>query len=47
MSEIDYIGPLETCDSCNNDYPLMWIMFTGQQFLCFACYYNVEEADDI
>jgi hypothetical protein len=39
MGDVDYIyiGPPETCDICNNEEPLMSIIFDGRQFICFYC----------
>ena len=36
---MDFIGVLETCDCCGDEYPMSWIIFTGSQFLCYACFY--------
>ena len=37
MSELVWMGSLETCDLCGDIYPMSWITFTGRQFLCAAC----------
>lgn len=35
--ELHWIGVLETCDLCGDEYPMSWIIYTGVQFLCAAC----------
>lgn len=32
----EYVGPLETCDCCGDEFALLWIVFTGRQFLCLG-----------
>jgi hypothetical protein len=35
--DIQWIGTLETCDLCGDEFPMSWVRFTGRQFLCAAC----------
>lgn len=37
MSDVEWVGVLEECDLCHEFYPMSWIIFTGVQFLCYAC----------
>ena len=32
-----WIGVLETCDLCCDEFTMSWIEFDGKQFLCLAC----------
>ena len=34
-----WVGSLEECDLCHIEYPMSWMVFTGKQFLCYACCY--------
>jgi hypothetical protein len=34
-----WMGSLEECDLCHTEYPMSWIIFSGKQFLCYACHY--------
>lgn len=34
---VEWIGVLETCDLCGDEYPMSWIRYTGRQFLCASC----------
>jgi hypothetical protein len=38
-TDIIWVGVLETCDCCHDVFPMSWIIYTGKQFLCYACYY--------
>ena len=42
MSGLDFVGVLETCDLCGDEYPMSWIIYTGKQFLCYACAFQKE-----
>lgn len=33
-------GTPEKCDECGETYPMCWIIWDGEKFLCFHCYYN-------
>lgn len=35
--KVEWIGVPEECDCCHEEYPMIWIEFTGRQFLCLAC----------
>lgn len=35
--DLYWIGTLETCDLCGDEYPMSWIEFNGVQFLCLKC----------
>lgn len=37
---MEWIGVPERCDRCGKWYPMAWIIFTGTQFLCYACFYE-------
>jgi len=37
MPDLVWMGSLEECDMCHDIYPMVWIVFTGRQFLCMAC----------
>jgi hypothetical protein len=37
LIDIQWIGTLETCDLCGDEFPMSWVRFTGRQFLCAAC----------
>lgn len=37
---LEWIGVLEECDCCHDEYPMSWIIYTGKQFLCYACCYG-------
>ena len=37
---LEWIGVLEECDCCHDEYPMSWIIYNGIQFLCYACYYD-------
>ena len=32
-----WIGTYETCDDCKKDYPMIWIRFDGERFICLNC----------
>lgn len=37
---MEWIGVLEECDCCHDEYPMSWIIYNGIQFLCYACAYG-------
>jgi len=38
---IEWLGNLEQCDLCHDDYPMAWIQYSGKQFLCFSCRHDI------
>ena len=36
---IVWMGSIQECDLCHTEYPMSWIIWTGKQCLCYACYY--------
>lgn len=37
--DLYWAGSLEECDLCHDQFPMCWIIYTGRQYLCHACYY--------
>jgi hypothetical protein len=37
-----FIGVPEQCDRCKEIYPMSWIEFDGEHFLCTACSWDVH-----
>ena len=33
-------GSREICNQCKQEYPMVWIIFDGEKFLCYSCYYE-------
>lgn len=36
-----WIGVLERCDCCHEQYPMSWVIYDGNGFWCWACYYGI------
>ncbi len=37
-----WVGVLEECDCCHEEFPMSWIVYNGIQFLCYACAYGSD-----
>lgn len=37
-----WVGSLEVCDGCGEEYPMCWIELTDGRLLCAACLAEME-----
>lgn len=45
--DVIWVGVLETCDCCGDEYPMSWISYNGIQFLCAACGCNYSPDEKV